>query len=437
MCRRVVLTLLAVAAMANAQWQLDRENSDKVDRALKAGVVGDQLKCSVKPLNPFLDFAFRFDAGYFVSCPVKEFGGRDDTVISYVRITPDNGAPVVLANGYRLPAISRAQAKKVNLRKVNSSFEMSGGFVLGEGPFTVDLLLMDSRNRICHAHWTVNTRRSGHEKNASLAMPPNTAAAFPVYSWDGKPSVHRCPGSRLTILLDVAPMNPSANKLRAWDRAFLLGALSSLLRQMPADSVRLVAFNLDQQREIFRQDRFDGAGFTRLAEVLKRLELGTISYKALQQQNGWAELLAQLVNEQITEQSPTDTVLFLGPNTRITDKLPETMLRPCGPRSPRFFYFEYFPFWRSGSEFPDAIHYATRACKGTTLKIHSAGEFAEAMRKVNQRLAVSSGTRHVEEESALTRYTALPLHAARSYPAHEPPEPFSASAGIIAPAARK
>ncbi len=409
MCRRLILTLFAVAAIANAQWQLDRENSGKVDRALNAGVLGDQLKCSVKPLDPFLDFAFRFDAGYVASCPVKEFDGRADTVISYVRITPDNGVPVVLANGYRLPAIPRALASKVNLKKVSSSVEMSGGFVLGEGRYTVDLLLVDSRSRIYKTHWTVKAKASGHEKGSPLAVAANTAAAFPAYSWDGKPCVNQRSGSRLTILLDAASMNPYSNKLRAWDRAFLLGALSSLLRQTPAESVRLIAFNLDQQREIFRQDHFDGAGFTRLSEALQRLELGTVSYKTLQRQNGWAELLAQLMNEQIAEQPPSDSVVFLGPSTRITDKLPQTMLRPRGPGAPQFFYFEYFPFWQSGREFPDAIHYATRAYKGTTLKIHSPGEFAEAMRKVNERLALSNGTHHSDEGLKMVHEVTFPV----------------------------
>ena len=408
MCRRVILTLFAAAAMANAQWQLDRASSEKVDHAMKARIVGDALKCSVKPLNPFLDFAFRFDAGYFISCPVKEFGGQTDTVMSYVRITPENAAPVVLANGYRLPGIPRALAKKVNLGKVNSSFEMSGGFVLGEGRFTVDVLLVDSRNRICRAHWTMKAKRSGHEKDAPLSMPPNTAAAFPVRFWDGKPDVKPRSGTRLTILLDAAPMNPFSNKLRAWDRAFLLDALSSLLRQTPAESVRLIAFNLDQQREVFRDDHFDRAGFARLSRALSRVELGTVSYKSLQRQNGWAELLARLMNEQITEQPPANSVIFLGPNTRIAAKFPETMLRARGSGQPQFFYFEYFPLWRSGREFPDAIHYATRACKGTTLKVHSPGEFAEAMRKVNERLEMASGPQRSEEDLQTAHEAAPP-----------------------------
>jgi hypothetical protein len=222
-----------------------------------------------------------------------------------------------------------------------------------------------------------------------LAVPASTATAFPASSWNGKPSGPRVPGSRITILLDAVPINPYATKLRAWDRSFLLGALSSLLRETPAENVRVVAFNLDQQREIFRDEHFDAEGFAKLSRSLDNLELGTVSYKALRK-DGWAELLARLVNQEILRQDPSGTVVFLGPSTRNINKVPPTMLLPRKNDSPQFFYLEYFPVWRVGSEFPDAIHHATNACKGTVLKIHSPGEFAEAMRKVNERMQVSA-----------------------------------------------
>lgn len=389
MGRRLILVLLFVAASGNAQWQLNRADSEKVNQALDGGRSGDELKCRLRPIEPFLDFSFRFDAGYIASCPVKEFGGKRSLLIAYTRIVPEGGAPVVLGSAYRLPEIPPWLTDRITLQKVNTNFEMSGGFVLGEGQYKVDVMLTDGRNRSCHVHWTLKSKRNRQEKNARVAVPPNTAAAYPLSSWKGKSDAVAPPGSRLTILLDAAPMIPSSMKLRAWDRAFLLDSLTSLLRQTPAESVRLIAFNLDQQREIFRQDHFDRAGFTKLSNTLSRLELGTVSYKALQRQAGSAQLLAKLVNEQNAQRSSSDTVVFLGPAVRNTDKVPETMLLPCRPDSPRFFYLEYFPMWRLGREFPDAIHSAVRACNGKVLKVHSPGEFAEAIRKMNERLAAS------------------------------------------------
>lgn len=388
-CGRAVCVFAAFTALVNAQSLITGDTAANVNRALAEGVKGDALKCSVKPIQPFLDFAFRFNAGFVASCPVKEFGGQESSMIAYLRITPEGRPPVVLARGYRLPAIPPSLAKKIQVKHLKTEFETSGGFVLGEGRFTVDLLLVDNRSRFYQKRWEMEAKRTRREKSVPLAVAPNTAAAFPANSWSGKPGGSRAPGSRLTVLLDAAPINPYAIKLRAWDRSFLLGALSSLLRETPAEDVRLIAFNLDQQREIFHQDHFNAEGFAKLSRTLENLELGTVSYKALQK-SGWAELLARLVNQEISRPDPSESVVFLGPSTRTIDKVPPTMLLPRKSDSPQFFYLEYFPVWRGGSEFPDAIHHATNACKGTVLKIHSPGEFADAMRKVNERMQMSA-----------------------------------------------
>ncbi len=393
MCKRFVLLVAISAISATAQGQLNRADSEKVIRALDKGIRGDELKCSITPVKPFLDFAFRFDAGFISGCPVKEFGGRAGTLTSYLRITPDGGTPIVLAAGYRLPEISASLAKQIQIRKVKTSFDSSGVFVLGEGKFSVDMLMVDNRGRVYRDSWKINAARSGREKNVPLALPAHTVQPFPVSSWDGGAAGNTRRSSRLTILLHAAPINPYSTKLHAWDRTFLLDALASLLRQTSADSVRLIAFNLDQQREIFRQDHFDAAGFSKLSDALERLELGAVSYKVLQQNDGWAQLLAHIINKENSREKPSDTVVFLGPNTRNFAKLPPTMLLPRTPNSPQFFYLEYFPFWRRGSEFPDAIHHATDACRGTSIKIHSPAQFADAVRKVNQQMQFAAAQR--------------------------------------------
>ena len=56
----------------------------------------------------------------------------------------------------------------------------------------------------------------------------------------------------------------------ARDRILLLGTLASLLERVPTTSVRLVVFNLDQQRELYRQDGFSTPGFNEVARSLIR-----------------------------------------------------------------------------------------------------------------------------------------------------------------------
>ena len=117
---------------------------------------------------------------------------------------------------------------------------------------------------------------------------------------------------RLTILLDAVPMNPRSLKLRAWDRAFLLDSISSVLREIPSESVRIVAFNLDQQEEISRDDNFDRSGLARLSHALRKVELGSISYHKLSQPQGWSEMLTRLSKDELEAEEPADAVIFLG-----------------------------------------------------------------------------------------------------------------------------
>ena len=56
------------------------------------------LNCRVKPVEPFLDFAFRFEAGYLVRCPIREFEGKESTVLVFLRITPEGQSPVLLGD---------------------------------------------------------------------------------------------------------------------------------------------------------------------------------------------------------------------------------------------------------------------------------------------------------------------------------------------------
>jgi hypothetical protein len=194
-------------------------------------------------------------------------------------------------------------------------------------------------------------------------------------AWDGK---LQNDGVRLTILLHVAPINPYSPKLHAWDRGFLLQSLASLLKQLPCQSVRVIAFNLDQQQELFHEEKFDGDGYNRLVARLHKLEFGTVSYQALQRDT-WRQWLVRLANEQTRAKDPSDLVVFLGPTSHFLEKVP-SQARDNPDSPPRFFYFEYYPW--AGVDFSDSIDSLTRGMHGTVYKINSADQLGQAIQKM-------------------------------------------------------
>jgi hypothetical protein len=384
MFRAVLLVFsicLAWPSIAHGQVPLGPMEAGKVDRMLDTLPVHDTLKCSIQQWKPFLDFTFRFDAGYFVRCPLKEFQGQEFKLAAYTRVIPQDGARTTFAEVMSVPAIPSEIIAKTNLKQLRAEVDMSGGFAVGEGQYQVEVLVTDNRNRFCRKRWTIKAQRKHSQSDIPVVLEPNTVSHIWPDPWDGK-LVDKGRGYRVTILLHATPMNPRESKLRVWDRAFLMQSLRSILQILPCESVRVVAFNLDQQRELYRKEHFDTQAFRDLAHTLRTTELGTVSYKALQRGPQGVTFLSDLAKQELASSGNSDLVIFLGPTVRADQKVSISFAH--GPQSPRFFYFEYFPF--VGPTFPDSIQHLTSALQGTTYQVHSPGDFSKAMQKMLEQL---------------------------------------------------
>ncbi len=381
MLGKSALLLLISFVPAVAQMPLTRETERTLPRLFESASKGDALHCHVETFKPFLDFAFRYEVGYLLQCPLAQFDGKPTALGTIVRVQPEGAGPTSLGQSFVIPEIPAPEKKHIDLRRLHQEIEFSGVFAIGEGAYQVDLVVFDEHDRSYRKSWRAKASPHGSESEAPLAIAPGTVAAISLPPWQGTSDDGA--GLHVTVLLDAAPMNPYSSKLRAWDRAFLLGALSSVLRQLPLASVRVSAFNLDQQQELFREEDFDHTALGRLAGALSKLELGTVSARVLGQQNGWADLLTRLVRTEAVREQPSDAVIFIGPTSRIGQKLPEFLDVKGGADLP-FFYFEYYP--QLGRDFPDSIEHITDGRGGTTFKLHSPGDLARAIRKMQKQL---------------------------------------------------
>ncbi len=394
---------LFLSGMAGAQVLVDPANTAKVDQAFAAHNGRERLNCTISSFAPFLDFAFRFESGYTIDCPVRIFKGKPATMMALIRVTPEGQMPVLFKEQFRIPGMSDKMRDKTDLRKVNARIGGSGAFALGEGRYAVEVMVHDNQNRFCRKEWEIKAARNREEQKANVSLPPWTAAALNTSLWKDvfQPAEN---GVRLTVLLDAAPMNPRSQALRAWDQAFLLDSVTSLVRRIPCQSVRLVAFNVDQQREIFRQDQLDRSGLAKLWQVLRQLELGTISYHVLKRPEGGVDLLTNLSHQEITAENQSDAVVFVGPALMSAEKISRLAEASTKGKTPKFFYLQYFPAWRRGREFPDTLQHLTDQYKGTVLKIHSPGELAEALHKVREELRIKQAAELGSgEETASTK----------------------------------
>ena len=370
-----VIALFLSSLSARAQTPLEPAEIRKISTLFDAPS-SNSLKCYIEQWKPSLDFAFRFDAGYLVRCRFGIFQGAKSDITLYSRITPQGKAPQFVEDDFHLPVITPEMTGGVDPRKVKLEFSMSGAFGVGEGDYLVEVLAIDTLKRSCRRHWKLHIVRTRSERKVPLAIAPFTVSSLDRNSWIAPPP--RGHGLRLTIFLDAAPMNPRAAALRAWDRAFLMESLYSLLRQMPCESVRVVAFNLEQQRELFRQDKFDAKGFIELSNKLREMETGTISVQALTKRNS-PEFLAKLANHELGEEDPSDALVLLGPKTHTTAGSATSMLAAKKDGHPQVFYFEYVP-WLDAN-FRDAVQQLTRDLDGKIYNVHSPAEFGQAIQK--------------------------------------------------------
>jgi hypothetical protein len=371
-----------------AQVLLGPHEAEQVTPALNSADKRERLNCAVRPFGPFLDFSFRFEAGYTVTCPIRIFDGKPARAAAFMRVTPRGGKPVVLAESYNVPGIPPDLKDGTDIRKVKTNIGTSGVFAVGEGPYTVELILVDDRERMVRKKWDLKVRLGSFERDVHPSIPPNTVEPMAAHYWNG--ALARGDSNlRVTVLLDAAPIYPLSTKLRAWDRAFLLNSVTSLLSHLPCRQVKVVAFNLDQQRVVYQHTEFNREGFRELARSLQSLELGSVSYKVLQQQEGSAQLLTRLLNAELMASDPADMVVFLGPNNRLKDRVPKEMTQGGqGKRRPQLFYVEYFPLWSRGREFPDLIERLTDDYDGTTFKIHTPAELATAIQRMTKQLSL-------------------------------------------------
>ena len=372
---RIVLGLLC-AGVACAQSILDPARIPDSFKRFAVAPDSTPLRCNASYIHPVLNFSFRFQAGYTVRVPMDQYLGPGHTWVVFERITPE-GEPdkaVYVGDKFLLPDVPKT---RVELRVV-------GGYLLGEGRYQVEWMMLDDLGRVALKHWTLVAARTYANRNVKIAMAPGTVAEFSLRGAGGPRAADGAAAIRLTVLLEAAPMAWRRFRLRASDQIMLLGGLSSLLERVPTKSVRLVVFNLDQQKELYRNTSFSLNNLDQVGQVLNQTELNRVDYHILQRPLGHLDFLADLMNREVREPEPSDVVLVLGPRSRYTDKIPSRALEKAeGP--PRFLYLQYQPFLRAQAESPDTIWLAVKTMRGKTLVIRTPSDFAKGIEQVERK----------------------------------------------------
>jgi hypothetical protein len=378
--RYALILALATCSTAPAQSIVNNLNRLRsVIAQLESAQAGEPaLHCDVAPIKPTLNFSFRYQAGYMVTVPMKQYVGSGHGWSTLMRVTPEGGdrKPVYLISRIPLPPVP----------KTNVEVRVGGGYLLGEGAYSVRWMMLDDTGRVCRKSWRVDVHASRADRMVKVAMPPDTVWAIGLRGSRTLPKeTDDAAPLRLTIFLHTAPLFPRRTRMRPNDMVTLMSTVSSLLERVPARSVRLVLFNLDQQKELYRKEGFLLQDMAQVSQAMTNIELGLVDFQVLQNKRGHVDLLTEMVNREMQEQPASDVVLFLGPSARFFDRVPQESLEKPAGRGPQFYYFQLVPFLRQQpAMLTDTIKSAISRLGGKTIQIHTPGEFARAIERLEK-----------------------------------------------------
>jgi hypothetical protein len=304
----------------------------------EAGEVRKDLVCTVTPSKPALGFDLRFHAGYDVTLPLKDLAGSENALNILFRVSPQNHPDrlVYFTQHIRVPKLEE-DAK-------GDAF-LQGGFDLGEGNYHVDWLMRDRSERVCSFSWDSEAALSTKDRSINLAIGPGEIQRTDREQFKEEPPVQRVsnePPLNVKVLVNFAPQDASSAALQPVDTSALVSILRSISREPRIGKFSIVAFNMQEERVVYRQEGADRIDFPALGEAINSLNLGTVDLKRLGEKHGDTDFLAGLVRHEVgSNTSHPDALIFAGPKVMLDSNVPPDALKEAGEVNFPVFYMNY------------------------------------------------------------------------------------------------
>jgi len=297
------------------------------------------LPCTVTPTKPTVGFDMRFHAGYDVAVPLKELAGSDNLLTMIFRVTGDKGKddPRYFVHRVRVPAIGSDASGDANLQ---------GAFDLGEGKYHVDWLMRDRTERVCSFYWDSEAILTPKDRQLSLTLPPGAVEAAETEPFKEEPPVERAgtegePLLNVKILVNFAPPGSHSAALDPADTVALVSILRGIVREPRIGKFSVVAFNVQEQKVLYRQNNGNRIDFPGLGEALQTLKLGTVDLKHLSNKNGETEFLSNLIQQELGAEDRPDALIFAGPKAMLEENVSRDSLKEVGEVEYPVFYMNY------------------------------------------------------------------------------------------------
>lgn len=333
---------------------------------LSAQDVRKDLPCTVTPTKPILGFDLRFHAGYEVNVPLKELAGSENKLTILFRVTPDHHPddPMYFVQRIHVPSIEE---------NASGDATLSGAFDLGEGNYHVDWLVRDRSERVCSFYWDSEAQLAAKDKQIGLEMAPETIAVTQDQQFTEDPPVERAPTHgpplNIKVLVNFAPQDQDASTFRPLDTVALVSILRRISREPQFGKFELVAFNMQEQRVVYRQKSSERIDFPALGKALESVKLGTVDLKRLGQKHGDTEFLTDLIKKEMTSDDHPDALVFAGPKIMLDAALPQETLTPIASDVDYPVFYMNYILNPNAVPWKDSISRAVKLFRGTEYTI--------------------------------------------------------------------
>jgi hypothetical protein len=368
--------------MGGVGTRVQLNNSDMA--VLEAQEVRKDLPCTVEPVKPTLGFDLRFHGGYEITLPMHDVAGSENMLSILARITPEGSLNEPL---YFL--------QRVNVPKLPDDAKgdavLGGLFDLGEGKYHIDLLMKDRSERVCAFYWDAEAALSERDKEIQPAIAPGAVERAEYEQFTEEPPVERSVGKPLNIkiLVNFAPQNSNLSSLRPIDTLALVTVLRRLSREPQFGRFSVVAFNVQEQRVLYRQSSAERIDFPALGRAIQSVEPGKVDLKQLAKKHGEVGFLADLIKKEIANDHP-DAVIFAGPKVLLDDSVPEEELKPLASDVTYPVFYMNYNLNPQAVPWRDAIGKAIRPFRGTEFSISRPRDLWFAVAEVVSRVVKSS-----------------------------------------------
>jgi hypothetical protein len=321
------------------------------------------LPCTVTPGKPELGFDFRFHTHYEVTLPLNDLAGSENQLTILFRVTPaGKDDPSFFVQRIHVPQLND---------DVKGDATLSGLVDLGEGNYHVDWLMRDRAERVCSFFWDSEAALPAKDRQMALTLPPGAVQETNSEQFAEEPPVNRTQASQplnIKVLVNFAPQNADSPALRPIDTQALVTLLRQISREPQFGKFSLVAYNIQEQKVLYRQSSADRIDFPALGDAVQRIKLGTVDFQKLGQKHSEVEFLSGLITKEMSGDHP-DALIFAGPKIMLDEAVPEEQLKPFAADLDFPVFYVNYNLNPQAVPWRDSIGHAIKLFKGTEYTI--------------------------------------------------------------------